>query len=230
MSLNRWERISAQYFETDADRPVGERLCDLACMGLHTQRASVGLLSGNHLIPVAATDDIAQVLSDQQFTLGDGPVFEAARTDAPIVVADLSSAEAGSRWPAFVPVATELGVRAAFAFPLRVGAAHLGVMAAYHHSPLIPTPDAVADAMVLATFAADVMIAIQAGDGHLSEVLASNFSTGSEVHQAAGMVSEQLGISIVEALVRLRSYSYVSGRPLSAVARSVAQGHLFLDP
>lgn len=78
--------------------------------------------------------------------------------------------------------------------------------------------------------AADAMIAVQAGDGHLSEVLASNFSTGSEVHQAAGMVSEQLGISIVEALVRLRSYAYVTGRPLSAIARNVTQGHLFLDP
>lgn len=230
MSISRWERISAQFFETDANLPVGERLCALACMVLNTQWASVGLLSGNHFIPVAATDDIAQILSDQQFTLGDGPVFEATRADAPILVPDLGSAAAESKWPAFVPVATGLGVRAAFAFPLRVGAAHLGVMAAYHHSPLIPTPDAVADAMVLATIAADAMIAVQAGDGHLSEVLASNFSTGSEVHQAAGMVSEQLGISIVEALVRLRSYAYVTGRPLSAIARNVTQGHLFLDP
>lgn len=230
MNIGRWDRIAAGFARTDDRLPVGNRLCDLACELLGTSQASIGLLSGNHFIDVAATDDHARLLVDQQFTLGDGPAFEAARSETPILAPDLASPDTGSRCPAFAPVALELGVTTAFAFPLRVGAARLGVLSAYHHAPIIPDPNTVADAMVLATFVADVLVGLQAGDEQLTEVFNSTLTNGSEVHQAAGMVSEQLGISIVEALVRLRSHAYAKTTPLSVVARSVTQGHLFLEP
>lgn len=42
-----------------------------------------------------------------------------------------------------------------------------------------------------------------------------------EVHQATGMVSVQLGVSLAEALVRLRARAYADGRPIAQVAADV---------
>jgi hypothetical protein len=42
-----------------------------------------------------------------------------------------------------------------------------------------------------------------------------------EGHQAAGMVSVQLSVSVAEALVRLRARAFSEGRPLEALAADV---------
>jgi len=47
-----------------------------------------------------------------------------------------------------------------------------------------------------------------------------------EVHQAAGMISVQLGVAVEEALVRLRAHAYVQERRLVDVARDVVERRL----
>ncbi len=49
------------------------------------------------------------------------------------------------------------------------------------------------------------------------------------VHQAAGMVSIQLDISVGEALVRLRAHAFATDRPLTEVAREVIARTLRFD-
>ena len=49
------------------------------------------------------------------------------------------------------------------------------------------------------------------------------------VHQASGMVSAQLGVSVGEALVRLRAYAFGNDRPLTDVARDVVARKLRFD-
>jgi GAF domain-containing protein len=230
MTTDRWTRIESAFSQIEVARPLGHRLCGLACSLLDATKASIGLLTGNHFTLIDATDNVARSLTDHQFALGDGPAFEAAHTETPVLAPDLTSPPAGARWPAFVPVALDMGVRAELAFPLRVGAARLGVLTAYNDTPARIEPEAVADAMVMATFAADMLVGFQAGEHAQPGSLSSNFTNVSEVHQAGGMVSEQLGISIVEALVRLRSHAYASNTPLSAIARKVVDGQLTLDP
>jgi hypothetical protein len=46
------------------------------------------------------------------------------------------------------------------------------------------------------------------------------------VHQATGMVSVQLGVSVEEALLRLRAHAYGSERPLGEVAEDVVARRL----
>ena len=46
------------------------------------------------------------------------------------------------------------------------------------------------------------------------------------VHQAAGMVSAQLEVSIVQALVRLRAHSFATGCALDDVASDVVARRL----
>jgi hypothetical protein len=49
------------------------------------------------------------------------------------------------------------------------------------------------------------------------------------VHQATGMVSVQLGVSMEVALLRLRAHAYASGRPLGEVAQDVVARRLRFD-
>jgi hypothetical protein len=49
------------------------------------------------------------------------------------------------------------------------------------------------------------------------------------VHQAAGMVSVQLGVSVADALVRLRAHAFAADRPLTQVAREVIARTLRFD-
>jgi hypothetical protein len=42
-----------------------------------------------------------------------------------------------------------------------------------------------------------------------------------EVHQATGMVSVQVGISVTDALVMLRACAYAAGRPIAEIAADV---------
>ena len=46
------------------------------------------------------------------------------------------------------------------------------------------------------------------------------------VHNAAGIVSVQEGISVTEALIRLRAYAFSHGRLLADVARDVVARRL----
>jgi hypothetical protein len=46
------------------------------------------------------------------------------------------------------------------------------------------------------------------------------------VHQAAGMLSVQLGVSLAEGLVALRARSYADGRPVGDLATEVVSRRL----
>ena len=49
------------------------------------------------------------------------------------------------------------------------------------------------------------------------------------VHDAAGMISVQLGISVTEALIRLRAYAFGSDRLITDVAQDVIARRLRLE-
>ena len=49
------------------------------------------------------------------------------------------------------------------------------------------------------------------------------------VHQASGMVSIQATVSIPDAVVMLRAYSFAEDRPISEVATDIVSGELRLD-
>jgi AmiR/NasT family two-component response regulator len=63
-------------------------------------------------------------------------------------------------------------------------------------------------------------------DGHEDEAIEDR----AELFQAQGMVMVQLGISIGEAMARMRAYAYAHDRRLSEVARDVVARRLRFDP
>jgi hypothetical protein len=185
--------------------------------------AGVMLMSGD--IPrgsLCTTDAVSQLIEDLQYTLGEGPCVDAYRHDRVVAEPDLAE-PVTHRWPAFTPSVLQAGVRAIFGFPLRVGAVHLGALNLYRDRPGPLTSDQQADALVMADVAARWVLETQAGAP--LDTVAEELEAGADfhfvVHNAAGIVSVQEGISVSEALIRLRAFAFGSDRPLADVAQDV---------
>jgi hypothetical protein len=80
----------------------------------------------------------------------------------------------------------------------------------------------------MADVAARAVLSMQAdaAPGTLAAALASEANLHLEVHQAAGMVSVQLGVTIAEALVRLCGHTFRADRLLGDVADDVVNRRL----
>ena len=199
------------------------RLCEACPPIMGVNGAGVMLMSDD--IPrgsLCTTDGVSRLIEDLQYTLGEGPCVDAYRSDRVVAEPDLAG-PVTHRWPAFTPPALRAGVRAVFGFPLRVGTVHLGALNLYRDLPGPLTSDQEADALVMADVTARWVLEAQAGAplDALAEALEVGADFHFSVHNAAGIVSVQEGISLSEALVRLRAFAFSSDRLLADVAQDV---------
>jgi hypothetical protein len=204
--------------------PVAIRHAVIACADALGAEAAL-LLAPDHrpYEPVFATGARSDDLTDLQTTLGEGPAVEAGNGQGPVLGADLRTAGSQTRWPQFAPVALARGVAAVFAVPLGSGAARLGVLCLYRTAAQDLTRDQL-DTVLLYADAA-MMLALNDRGGLTpgsAELIGTSFSERrAEVHQATGMVSVQVGISVTDALVMLRACAYAAGRPIAEIAADV---------
>jgi GAF domain-containing protein len=190
----------------------------------------VGLVLMTNASPagtVAISDARAGTMEDLQFTLGEGPCVECSRTGRPVLQPDLART-GPDRWPGFSAGALEAGIRAIFAWPLRVGGIRLGVLDLYRDRVGELSEAELIEALSFADAATEVLLRMQAlseldGSGVVSIPLVEDRA---EVHQATGMITVQAGVGMAEALLRLRARAYASERPIVDVARDVLSGVL----
>ncbi len=178
-------------------------------------------------VVLAATDERARQLEELQFALGEGPCVEASGSGRPVLQPDLAVA-GPVRWPRFGAAVRDAGVQAVFAFPLRVGAVRVGVLDCYRDTPgSLSAPDLV-EALAFADAATAVVLHLQSHDEHAarSDTLIAPIDSRAEVHQATGMISIQLGITLTEALLRLRAHAYAADRTVSTIAADVVSRRL----
>lgn len=178
--------------------------------------------AGNHGV-VFSTDDVAARIEDLQLTLGVGPCMDAVSRGAPVLVGDLDQPGdlAVARWPAFMTGAAEAGVRAVFAFPLRIGAINVGALDLYRDEPGDLDRDQLPAALMAADVAALAVLNLDSPHPSGRTDLDARSAYQPLVHQATGMVQVQLGIGIEDALTMLRARAFASGRPLIDVANDV---------
>ena len=208
------------------------RLCQVCAEMTASNGAGIMLFDGGvSLGSLCSSDSVSELIEELQFTLGEGPCIDASRDGRPVLEPDLASPET-SRWIAFGPPAVAAGVRAVFGFPIRVGAAGLGALNLYRERSGPLTDEEHADALVLADIAAEVILLMQAeaSPGELATELEAGANFHYVVHQASGMVSAQLDVSVDHALVRLRAHAFRTGTPLIDVARNVVDRSLRFDP
>jgi GAF domain-containing protein len=179
---------------------------------------------------VCTTNKVSDIIEQLQYGLGEGPCVDAFSQDRPVLEPDLAE-PATARWPAFSAPAVAAGVRAVFGFPLQVGAVRLGALNLYRDRPGPLSDEQHADALVMADVAAEALLVLQAGapPGKLAAELEAGADFHYVVHQASGMVSAQLEVSVGQALIRLRAHAFGNDRPLTEVARDVVARKLRFD-
>jgi GAF domain-containing protein len=190
--------------------------------------AGIMLMSGD--VPrgsLCTTDDVSALVERLQYDLGEGPCVDAYNEDRPVLEPDLVNPRT-PRWLAFSGPATEAGVHAIFGFPLHVGAVRLGALNLYRDEPGPLGDDQHADAIVMASVAAQTVLSLQAeaAPGMLAPKLEAAADFQYAVHQASGMVAVQLGVSVGQALIRLRAFAFANDRHVSAVAADVVARRL----
>ncbi len=174
---------------------------------------------------VAISDGRAGTMEDLQFTLGEGPCVECSGTGRPVLQPDLART-GPDRWPGFCAGALDAGIRAIFAWPLRVGGIRLGVLDLYRDEAGELTDVELTEALSFADAATELLMRMQAQSG-MGESEVGSFplvEDRAEVHQATGMIAVQARVGMVEALARLRARAYATERPIVDVARDVLHG------
>jgi len=225
---DRLIRILSELRGLGEDGSGTRRLCQVAARVTSTSGAGIMLLEGD--LPqgsLCTTDDIAALIEDLQYTFGEGPCVDAHRSGRPVCEPELAN-PGMPRWPAFAPPAVKGGAGAVFGFPVRVGAARLGALNLYRDQPGRLTDDQHADALVMADVAAKAILTMQADSppGTIAAELEIDANFQFVVHQAAGMVSVQLDVSIGEAMVRLRARAFGTDRLIAGVAQDVVDRRL----
>ena len=193
--------------------------------------AGIMLMSGD--FPhgsLCMTDDVSALIERLQYDLGEGPCVDAYQLDHPVLEPDLADPTV-PRWLAFTGPAVAAGARAVFGFPLHVGAVRLGALNLYRDRPGPLDGQQHADALVMTDVAAEAVLLLQADapPGLVAAELEAGADFRLVVHQAAGMVSVQLGVTVGQALVRLRADVFGNDRPLTEVARDVVARTLRFD-
>lgn len=229
-----------------ADLPQG--LVELCSRALPVTGVGLALMTNEDRPAgvVAASDGVAVVLEDLQFTLGEGPCVEASRSGRPVLVPDLAGPDPvlnGARWPAFSAEAHASGVGAVFAFPLRIGGIRIGVLDLYRDRAGALEQDDLAAALAFADAATSLVLHLQTRQpvrsfpglheggtepttGELAPWSMPLAHDRAVVHQATGMISVTADVGVAEALVLLRARAYTDQRPVDAVASDVVAGRV----
>jgi transcriptional regulator with GAF, ATPase, and Fis domain len=215
----RRQALTARVTEL-ADRIVASASVDGAGVALVTEKG--------YRATVCATDGTAARLEELQFLLGEGPCVDATNHRAPVMISDLTDHAEGvqDRWPGFLREAAEAGVRALFALPLRLGAVSLGAIDLYRGDPGPLSPDELRVAMTGADAAALLLLDFVALDQPIADDGWQRSAYRFSVHGAAGMLKEQMGTTIDDALAQLRAVAFAQGRPVQDVADDVIGGRL----
>lgn len=208
-----------------------EHLCRAALHNLGVVAVAVSLMSDAGSAGVVAGADERSVSIDElQFTLGEGPSHDAFALRRPVLTADLQSSD-GGRWPGYSAAAQEAGVHGVFAFPLHIGAAAFGVLNIYVDRAGPLEFQQLTMALTFAEIATEVLLNEDAttDDGRLHLGVETVLNYRAEIYQAQGAVMVELGVSLGEALVRMRAYAFVNDQSLAELASGIMSGQVEIE-
>lgn len=189
----------------------------LLCLLPDFDQVSITLVDPVGEISTLAQDgDLVTDLDQLQYSLGEGPCIDSARSAQPVVAADI---QRDYRWQRYVPAASELGLRSQVATPLRWhDDKPLGVLNLYSttHSHVAFSAPVVAEVM-----AAQIVSALAA----LREIehLHSELADRAVLGQAIGLVMAWLQDDSDRAMNYLRSLAMQQQRTLTEVAEELVR-------
>jgi hypothetical protein len=204
-------------------------VCELCVTELAVSGARVRVLGGIRANDggalVYATDPVSTRLEDLAATAGVGPSFDAFERQYPVLIPDLT--RENSRWPGFTAGAVAAGAAAIFTFPLQVGGVRVGVLELHRDRTGSLTSAQLTDAFLLADTATDTILDDLLGVTPMT--LPGLVEIQPEVHQATGFVAVDLGITLQDALLRIRGHAFAHELTLVDVARQIIGRRLRLE-
>lgn len=186
-------------------------------------------MGGGQAGPLCVSNERMAALEDSQYTLGEGPCYDAFHAGRPVHAPRLDPIEL-MRWPSFVGVANEAGIGAAFAYPLAIKGARVGVLTLYQAAVGELSAAQNEDSIALSEVLTEMVLSLQdaAPVGELAAELEEAVTYRAEIHQAAGMVSMQLQMPVAEALVRIRAHAFSTSQSVGVVAADIVGRRLRL--
>jgi hypothetical protein len=163
--------------------------------------------------------------------LGEGPTGEAFTTRRPVLVPDLSAR--GTRWLQLAAAADSHGVGGIYAFPMQLGGVRSGVLTVYCRTGHHLDRDELLACVQQAETARDLLLgALDHGVHGIDRTDGVNGVAGlsasaplrTVVYQAQGMLMVSLGLSLADALTRLRAMAYVEGVEINQLAAELVAG------
>jgi len=223
MATDRLLDIFSLMAERGVDDAGTHSLCSVAAEITQLDGAAISLTSdGDEITALCMSNDLARTLMDLEITLREGPAFEASTGGMVVQDVDLAAASA-PRWMMYAPQAAAAGARAAFGFPVRIGAANFGALSLYRENPGHLSDAQTSDAYLMASVIARAVLSIQSGSpiGELAKELHGQSGLDFRVHQAAGMVAVQGSMSVKAALVLIRTHAFAEAMELSELAEKI---------
>lgn len=212
----------------DGEPPSSPTLLAHVCLAardhLDVGGVSVAVTTSQRSHPIAGSDERSARLDEAQFTLGEGPARDAITWRRPVLTPDLDAPEA-DRWPIYRSVARGAGVLGVLTFPLHIGTSVLGVMTFYLDRPTPLADEALAMARTFAVRATQILL-----DGTVESSLETVVELEADIYIAQGMTTIDAGLTLSEALIRMRTHAIVNELTLTDVARRIIAGDLVLRP
>jgi GAF domain-containing protein len=204
-------------------RMLVERSAEL----LQVSTAGVMLESpAGHLQIAAALTPKMEALEQAEIDNAEGPCHEAYRTGEPVLADDLEHRDVAERWPNVIEQMLSLGLRAAYAFPLRLRDDRIGALNLYRDrtgdfdDDDIRLGQAFADAAAIGILQERKVASAERRAEHLQRALDSRIV----IEQAKGIVSHERAISIDEAFEAIRSFARSHNLSVHDVALTVIGG------
>lgn len=207
-------------------------LASICQIALCADAAGLSVLAEDYRVPIGASDDVASVAEQLQFTVGEGPCIDALRTGRPVRAnAELMQ----HRWPSFhAGLMQQTPFRSVVATPLEIAPRTKGALDIYFRN-------AEAAAAVSDVEVADMgreVTSLLAYSGATADavrwtgVVMPAWMCGPSARQrlrvwlAVGMVMWQLNLSGPNALAVLRAYAYSRDELLDDVSEAVIAGQV----
>lgn len=185
--------------------------------------AIIALFDARHAeILSLASDPAARRAYEIEFTTGEGPSLETARTRRLVTV---SAADLGGRWPLYGPQVARLDVGAVAAVPLEAGGVCLGALT-------LLNPGSQRVGAVIGVLGEALAHSLLDGTprGYLAASgLPAHGDHRAAVHRAAGIVSARHGCSVDDALALIRARAFAGGTDAGTVADGVLRDRQSLD-
>ncbi|GGY61339.1 hypothetical protein GCM10010326_65190 [Streptomyces xanthochromogenes] len=169
-------------------------------------------------LALAASDKLSRSAQDLEYVLNMGPACDAVRSRRQVCVSGPTMEE---RWPGYGAGLSQLGLASVIALPLKLQGDCVGALTVFDSRPgLAPSgifgkvADALAESMLLGPDA--------------DPDLYGETDHRAVVHQAVGVLSEQIHCSLTDALALIKARAFARGEAPESVACQIVSGSLKL--